>query len=373
VRARRRGQRGFTIIELMIALVVSSLLVGMILAIFMRMSLAYRGQQQLAGVQQVLASARATFEIDAKMAGLEMSQGFKTTVDSKRHSPVEITNSSTGPDQIAFFYADPSSQAVVTNSATPVTVNVDSSVGFVANDLVVMSTPDVTTLANPINPGADAKLVTFDACVLKIQAVSATTMTFSTAAPWGFAGNPHCIGNTTPNKTMIFKFVAHAYRIDPTVARLPDGVLQMSPTGNLQTAVNDWQDLAFGFTDLQVATQFFEAGDAVDTPDPDTDPTREWYSAAMQATLTAPGAYNSSFTTPIELAISLVARTDRDVEGIATAQTPALTVSTNTANNTLGDHDFVTLPSATDDRLKGFRIYRYVTFQVDLRNMGMGR
>ena len=46
----------------MVALIVSSLLVGMILSIFLRMSLAYRGQQQVANVQSVLAGARQMIE-----------------------------------------------------------------------------------------------------------------------------------------------------------------------------------------------------------------------------------------------------------------------------------------------------------------------
>jgi prepilin-type N-terminal cleavage/methylation domain-containing protein len=77
-----RTQRGFTLIELMVALVVSSLLVGLILAIFSRMSLAYRGQQQIAGLQQVLAAARATIEADAKQAGFAMPQGFRFAGDT---------------------------------------------------------------------------------------------------------------------------------------------------------------------------------------------------------------------------------------------------------------------------------------------------
>ena len=89
-----RGPRGFTLIELMVALLVSSLLVGMILAIFSRMSLAYRGQQQIAGVQQVLAAARATIELDAKQAGLGIPQGFKTAMTgATMQSPVKISNS----------------------------------------------------------------------------------------------------------------------------------------------------------------------------------------------------------------------------------------------------------------------------------------
>src|SRR6185369_13183475 len=72
----RRAQGGFTLIELMVGLVVSSLLVGMIFAIFVRMSIAYRGQQQVAEVQSKLAAARTKIELDAKQAGLGMADGF---------------------------------------------------------------------------------------------------------------------------------------------------------------------------------------------------------------------------------------------------------------------------------------------------------
>src|SRR5215475_3569971 len=113
----RRRQRGFTLIELMVALLVSSLLVGMILAIFTRMSLAYRSQQQIAGVQQILAAARAAIELDAKQAGLGMPQGFKTAMTGTAlQLPVQVTNSSTAPDQVALFYADTSIQALVSAS-----------------------------------------------------------------------------------------------------------------------------------------------------------------------------------------------------------------------------------------------------------------
>ena len=132
---------------------------------------------------------------------------------------------------------------------------------------------------------------------------------------------------------------------------------------------NDWQDLAYGFTDLQVATQFFD-NDGVDTADPDADPKREWYSSETQETLTNPAA---ALTPAIQMTISLVSRTDRDVEGIATAATPELRVAANVTNNTLGDRASEPLPSATDPALQGNRIYRYTTFGVDFRNLAVGR
>lgn len=381
--------RGFTLIELMVALVVSSLLVGMILAIFSRMSLSYRGQQQIAGVQQVLAAARATIELDAKQAGLEVSQGFKIASDGAVgggtiHQPIHITDSATGPDQIAFFYADTSTQAVVTDPSTfgAGILTVDQPVGFLPGSLVVLvnvdvSNPspiDVATAGDPVIAKYTACVVQIDPAAGSVAAANPGTIRFSTAPPWGVAGLVHCPAITT--NTMLYNFVARAYRIDTsTPARAALGPLQQSPTGGLLgTAADNWTDLAYGFTDIQTALRMYEEGDATDA-DGDTDPRRDWYSDNQQDNVTATGPVPGPPwpPAPIQMSISLVARTDRDIEGIATAQTPALTDAAKPGNNPIGDHPSVPLPSATDDLLKGSRIYRYVTFQVDFRNLGVGR
>jgi prepilin-type N-terminal cleavage/methylation domain-containing protein len=387
----RPRQHGFTLIELMVALVVSSLLVGMILAIFSRMSLSYRGQQQIAGVQQVLAAARATIELDAKQAGLEVSQGFKIASDgsgagSLIHQPIHITDSALGPDQIAFFYADTTTQAVVTDPSTfgAGTLTVDQPVGFIPGSLVVLVNVDVSGAAPVMPPSGDPVIAKYTACVLQIDpaagsvaAANPGTIRFSTAPPWGVAGLVHCPAITT--NTMLYNFVARAYRIDTsTPARAALGPLQQSPTGGLLgTAADNWTDLAYGFTDIQTALRVYEANDITDL-DGDADPQRDWYSDNRQDNVTATGPVPLLPgppwpPAPIQMSISLVARTDRDIEGIATAQTPTLTLAANPGNNTIGNHPSVPLPSATNDLLKGSRIYRYVTFQVDFRNLGVGR
>ena len=377
-------QRGFTLIELMVALVVSSLLVGMILAIFSRMSLAYRGQQQIAGVQQVLAAARATIEVDAKQTGFGMAQGFKIANDAPRlHWPVQITDSSTGPDKIAFFYADASAQAVVTLAVVPATwaatpsVVVDTTAGFAPGDLVVLTKVD-TSINTPIagEAGIEANIATYDACVMQLvpAPVAATALTFSIQPPWGNSSSSQC---TVPTAgTVIYKFVARGYRIDPNAAKATLGALQQSPTGGLfkSEALDGWADVAYGFTDIQTALQVYD-GDGNDSTDLDTDPLREWYSDGQQDTQTGTGLNPppAAPSAPLQISISLVARTDRDVEGITTAATPNLTAAPNLGNNTVGNHVSETLPSATNPALQGSRIYRYLTFQVDFRNTGIGR
>jgi prepilin-type N-terminal cleavage/methylation domain-containing protein len=363
-RARTRGgQRGFTLIELMVALVVSSLLVAMLFAIFIRMSVAYRGQQQVAEVQSKLAAARAKIELDARQAGLAMADGFYTAAlgPGILRSPLRVIDHADAPDELALYYADTSVQAATDkNSAcTRRQCNkLDTTEGFAVGDVVVMST---VSYPDP------AKIARFEACLLQLTDVGRDSFELSQDAPWGAPGNTFCPNEPQPGKTMFYKLAARHWRIDPS--RPADGVLQLSKLGAL-AGVDDWQDQAYGFTDLQVATRFLEPGDLTDTPDPGLDPERDWYSGPDQESATAPAA--ALARVPIQISVSLVARTERDVEGIASSSTPSLTVPGNDANNTIGDRAAIPLPSALPE-LAGDRVLRYTTFQIDLRNLGVGR
>jgi prepilin-type N-terminal cleavage/methylation domain-containing protein len=366
----RAAQRGFTLVELMVALVVSSLLVGMIFAIFIRMSVAYRSQQQVAQVQSKLAAARGKLELDAKLAGLALADGFYMAglPAALKRAPLRVVNNADVPDELAFYYADTSVQVAtrtgVAGTCTRLACDrLDSTAGLAAGDVVVMSTVE---WRDSEFAGA-AKIAKFEACVLQLAGVGPAQLTFSTAAPWGTADNSFCPRDPVVGTTMFYKLAARHWRIDP--ARPADGVLQLSTLGAL-IGVDDWQDQAYGFTDLQVATRFYEAGDLTDTPDPGTDPLRDWYSGEEQETATAPAADFAKV--PIQISISLVARTERDVEGIASSSTPSLIVAGNPDNNTIGDRAAIALPSALP-ALSGNRILRYTTFQIDLRNLGVGR
>ena len=376
-RVARLRSDGFTLIELMIALVVSSLLVGMILAIFSRMSIAYRGQQQVAGVQQVLAAARAAIEFDAKQAGLGMAQGFTARpTGAVVQQPVQIANDSAGPDSFSFFYADPTLQAVVTDaSAWPAAVTIDANPGFVPGDRVAVTSVDVDEV---FVPGA-ANLAQYTTCVIEVGSVAGaapSTVTFATDPPWGIdVAASHCAKIPEPGKTMIYRFVAHGYRIDTTTPeRTALGPLQRSDTGGLLGEAEVWTELAYGFTDLQTALRVYEHADLVDT-DGDGDPAREWYSGNEQDNRTAPNIlkHPEGF---LQMSISLVARTDREVEGVGTPATPDLT-GDDPDHNPVGDHPSTVLPWAVpplpgDPPIPGF-IYRHTTVRVDFRNLGVGR
>ncbi|MDX2092117.1 MAG: prepilin-type N-terminal cleavage/methylation domain-containing protein [Kofleriaceae bacterium] len=367
-----KRQRGFTLIELMVALVISSLLVIMLLTIFARVSFAYREQQQVMNVSTTLSAVRNALERDAKQAGLLLSQGFTVSSDHVlgnivRRSPVRVVNRSNGPDEVAFYYANPDKQALVVASGPATTVTVDDASDFAPNDLVVLSTSDTTSFVNPIDSN-DAPIARFAACVVQVAAVTGTTITFAESGPWGNSSNGHC-DNAVGGKTMVYGFVGHYWRIDTTRPALAP--LQLDPTGNL-TGTSAFEDQAYNIADLQLSTYFYDA-DGLDTGDADTDGDRDWRSGNEQDTFTQAIPKANDFVAPLMISISIVARTPSNVEGVFTAQTPNLTVASNPDNNNIGDRASVALPSGTDPLLAGYRIYRHITFQADLRNMGVGR
>jgi prepilin-type N-terminal cleavage/methylation domain-containing protein len=388
-------QAGFTLIELMVALVVSTVLVGLVLSIYTRMSLAYRTQQQVSELQQVLQAAQTMVLQDVRQAGYQIPKGFKRPGTPAIIQPaIQVTNSATAPDEIRIFYADASAQArVMVTSANQVQSTVDSAGLLGAGDVVLLARP-MPPENNPAGTPrpSDGKYVDADgqvmakvaytsACVLQIASVAGTIITYSQAPPWGMAANSHCAGDNVRD-AMIYRFRGRAYRIDPTRKAL--SVLQMSPTGGL--IAGDWQDLGIGFTDFQIATRWFDLGtvplgpQTVDTADIDTDPRREWYSSAFQQQLSAP------YTAPlvdlpatvalIEVTISFAVRTTRPVEGVATGATPAFIDAARVNNGQVGDRPAVPLAGVADsgraDEHKGNHIYRYTTARIDVRNMGVG-
>ena len=371
MRTRRARAAGFTLIELMVSLVIASVLVFMMLSVGARLVVAFRVHQKVSSVQQVLSATRGALEHDARHAGLGLSQGFTIAADlgANRHAPVRVINADDGPDEVAFFYADPTVEAVVVAAPVPTAtvLNVDDATGFAVGDLVVLSTPDTISLPNPLSAD-DATIAVFSACVLQIESIAGLQIAFSTAAPWGSGANAHCVP-PAPSTTMMYRFVAHNWRIDP--ARPDVAALQLDPTGGMG-GPPAFADQAYGVSDLQAATYFFD-NDGIDTGDPDTDPARDWYSSDAQEALTDPVPVATQLVPPLMMSLSVVARTDSTGSGPVTASTPALLDPADVANNTIGDRPAVALPSLTDPALMGQRVYRHVTFQVDLRNTGVGR
>ncbi|MEZ4400606.1 MAG: prepilin-type N-terminal cleavage/methylation domain-containing protein [Kofleriaceae bacterium] len=386
----RRPARGFTLIELMIALTISALLVGMILSIFTRMSTAYRTQSRVADLQRTLTAAQDVIQRDVRQAGFGMIDGVRVASASTIRAAVELRDNGSGfgPDELHVFYADPSAQARVvsfdsTNALTPfASFTVDDPDLFVAGDVVVITNRSLVALG----PGADNVVAHDRACVVQLARVTGTSFVAATTGSWGTSNNDQCdevrVGHPTTvpaNTSMVYKFVARGYRLDP--ARRSLGVLQQSPSGGL--LANDWQDLGIGFTDLQVASRWYEGEDdsgrqLADSADVDTDPLREWYSGADQDALTAPLA-GVDYARPLlmQVRVSLVVRTRGTLDAVGSAQTPALTDTARPSNNDVGNRAAITLAGVPDasrpEELRGDALYRYATIGIDLRNLAVSR
>ena len=432
------GIAGFTLVEIMIALVVATLLVAMIIGIFTSMSAAYRTQQQVAELQQVLQAAEVTVEADLRQAGFRCAQGFTWAGGANGGTALvpalSITDGGGGPqqpDQIAMFYGDPTSQAKVMAGLSPgmpvTSVTVDAiDPTWQVGDLVLLSA--TTTISHTVwewtqpfpnfppvagepgqndNNDAGANIPVSSACVLQIASMNGTTVDFATSGAWGSATNSHCSyasvniagpnsGNpqlglgatdtqispasalTNPQYTvMLYKFVARAYRIDPTRKNL--SVFQVSPSGGL--VPNDWTDLGVGFTDFQVASRWYEFN-ATDNADSDTDPFRNWYSDGTQGLRSATSAHYATdarnLYAALQVSVSFVVRTTRPVtDGTVTSATPQLRDPANPSANDIGNAPSVLLAGVGDSsrpqELRGNNIYRYATIKVDTRNLGVGR
>lgn len=385
-------QGGFTLVEVMVSLVVSSILVGMILAIWSRLSLAYRGQQSVSELQQILSAGHELVEADLKQAGFQVPDGFFMANTNQLIQPVEIVDNASGfgPDELRIYSADASALGRVVDfngagdspTAPFTVVEVDSTTDFVAGDVAVIV---------KARPGATPDQAAFYACVVGVSGINGPLLQLATAPPWGSFTNDQCdeVRSTTTgsdNTAMVYRFRARAYRIDAN--RLDLGVLQMSPTAGF---LNDWEDLGIGFTDLQVASLWDDTDDTTvstgDTPDVDNDPLREWWSDGNQTTLTNPlpatlgapfamGSYDMTRSRLVLVRVSIVVRTHSRLDVVPTARTPALIDNARPGNNDLGNRDFVQLEGVADgarpQELRGDHIYRYATVGSDLRNMGVG-
>lgn len=367
-------QRGFTLIELMIAMVVSSLLVGFVFAIQNRMSRAYRSQNSVSEVQQVVRMAKDLIVRDTRAAGYLMPHGFQVSplvlsgnpLLTSPVSPLMVRNNpdGTGPDSIHLFYADPSAATeIVGPPGNPNEALVDNdsifydALGVFQGGLAVIVAPpnaagiyDKTCLIMLTGASASPKMLIFD----------------TTGAPYNTATNDHCeFGGVSINDSgsMIYRVIANAYRLDP--ARMDAGVLEMSRSGGLE---NDWDPIGFGFTDLQVARRYFEQTDTNGDVDLDGNVQADWYSSAV------PPPSGARLT---DVSISIVARTFRQVSGVATRATPELADVANINHNQIGDSPSILLAGVPDaSRLiqhRGNHVYRWITERVAIRNpLGVG-
>jgi prepilin-type N-terminal cleavage/methylation domain-containing protein len=383
----RANERGFTLVELMVGMLLTGMVMTFIFIVSGKMSTAYFGQSQVAEVQQTLRTARAAIAADARQAGFFISNGFRTAAFGDTDAlvrPLQIVNDAdgSGPDVLRVYYADASAGSRVQSidPAARAFADVDSTASFAAGDVIVM----VNSAITPAGEAGDTGSVAYEACVVRVTSVDPGApgrLHFGGVGgagdPYNAVGNPQCttVEDATANEdpqpdTVAYRFVGRSYRIDPDRKEL--GVLQGSPSGEM--VEDDWTDLALGVTTIQMASRFFEDDDAVDL-DGDGDPELDWYSSEGQES-PDPSGERPAGAVLVELRVSLEARTQRGTRAVATARTAELGDTDDLDHNTVGDWAGVQLAGVDDadrpDGYAGSHIYRTAEALIDLRNLGVG-
>lgn len=403
----RRDQRGLTLVELMIAVLVASLLIGFVFEIQGRMSTAFRSQTNIGSLQQGVRAANELIARDARLAGFMMPSGVRVSnnfvaglaglspglVQSDAlsnfvpalvvsNNPDNMPGDRMQPDRIHVFYADPNpvAQAVVQRIASPTAVVVSDIAIFQPGDLVLFARRDPIPRPHPL--GGDLPLiVNYYTCLVRLTNVDGGTSQLmfddDPPEPFNTTTNDHCFlsarpdeaailnASETTDKTQVFRLIARAYRIDttrPTVA-----ALERSETGGLGHGVgpDDWQEIGIGFVDLQISRRFVEEVSDTSDLDGDLNPRMDWYTSAPPA---PPPLRHLT-----QLGIGLVARTARSVEGVRARDVPVLTRGnppTGTiANNPFGDA--AQPKNMAHPEFNGDHVYRQSSSIVDIRNLGV--
>lgn len=398
-RASRRGERGITLIELMIAMVVGSILVGFVFDIHSRMSSAFRSQNNIGSLQQGIRAANELLARDIRQAGFMMPDGafvassfnpvtapvVQVVGGNKLVSGLTIFNNPDGrsdnemqPDIVHIFYADPNPihQAVVVGDATSVSVGVNISSVFQFNDLVLFVRQDPTPRPHPLG-GNMPNLTGYFACVVQITGSFGGSsvpgghdeLYFEPFNAFNTPTNDHCfvpgkeaIVNPTldPNepKTQVFRLIARAYRINTEPGKVAEGAMEIHPNGGLD---GPWSTMGIGFVDLQVTQRRVEEVSDLADLDGDGNDRVDWYSSG------GPFPANSHLT---QVGVSLVARSVREVEGVVSATVPVLQDPGFPRNhNPLGDSGGPKL--RTNLEYRGDHVFRQSSMVVDMRNIGV--
>jgi prepilin-type N-terminal cleavage/methylation domain-containing protein len=320
---RAHESRGFTLIELMVAVALSGITIALVFGIHGQMTAAFRGQANLSEIIETATAGRDLILREARMAG----QGFPQSIPGQHSHGIESPSTANdrwyglevindadgmGTDMLIIRRADgPLYDAGWTNAPPNGRLDLPTAdtLGFSAGMLVVMTTganPGVDPANNPGDVQGCALLVTaVDAGGIDVDATNCShpTVTPVTVAP----------------------LIRIGYRLDP--ARPTLGVLQRSPTGG---AVADWEDMGIGFSTLQFALRRFRGTVAPGADDDgDLDPQYDWYSGENQE-----GNTNGE---PVELGISVEARNVRENEQMRSEGTPAYIDLVLPNNNPLGD------------------------------------
>lgn len=454
--------RGFTLVELMVAMGIAGILIALIFAVYTRMSVAYQAQNQITDINQNLRSAQNRIVSELRLAGAGIASGDLyledppgvnyPDPDSSAYTLVppgpkpEIFNGAgwnglktsrsftypgqlsgyplrpvyvvdggtTEPDELTLLFADFRKvlgiEAIsITGTEVTLTWRDGQTNDFEVGDLVMVINPRLIPTTADIN--GDATPETYDrteseSCLLQLSSINggARQLIFTFAAPYntfndlGGSGPHHCdavrdhhlsdvtrpIGRAD---TYISTLGVRGYRISPSDRDI--GILQVRREARPTDAgftegvlFAPWQDLGIGFTNLQVATQWYEPRDTSDDDndsanvDPDNNPELDWKSADNQETPKVYTPASQSVGVPVRLTLTLETRSLEQTNAVPTKTLPELQISSPpsaTDTNNLGNLPEINLPVGGDPRYNGDYTFRRSTITVELRSSAAGR
>lgn len=430
----RFGERGLTLIELMISLLVASLLVGFVFSVHVSLSGGYRSQATVSDLQQKARAARDLLTQSIRTAGFHVTS-FQTAhnrpygvvnAGPRPYGPVQIVDNVDGDangaeaDGLRVYETDPSRVNTIASydSATNTFALSDVS-QFEVDDIVAIVQQNIAD----IDADGEAEAV-FRVCVAQVTDVvnAGMGLEFAETSDWNsmnssadetdletncsdldFVGidatiNAASFADNAPNWT-IEAWKARSFRIDPGVdsgdqaTRQSWGILQVNESGELSPnpQPTDWTSLDIGFADLQLASRYWEPCDSVGNltqdADGDGDPQRDWYSSVNQAdddpalNGVFPDALCSNGTASpapslVQVSVSITVKSNGEVTSAPTKTAPAPTPTAGTAdNNAFGNHSApeLDLPAASRSvRYRGDFVLRWTSAIVDTRNLGVG-
>jgi type IV pilus assembly protein PilW len=231
----RKKNSGFSLLELLVAIFLGTLLVTAIYSLFIMQNHSYVNQNQVSEMQQNVRMALNILSSEFRMAGFGFSidGNYKTTSTTVIYA-VAPTNSSTGPDSVTLRYGiNPTTLTTAMANSTGSTMVVSNTNGLATNNYIIISD----------GQNASRLLIT--------SVNSGTSLSFTPVSPNIFPTGGFGVGSR------VYKLKEVSYRIsNNTLQSQTDGIT--------------WQDVVNDIEDLQLVYQgtTTPSGTWLDNPSP---------------------------------------------------------------------------------------------------------
>jgi prepilin-type N-terminal cleavage/methylation domain-containing protein len=248
VRDDRRDERGFTLIELMVATVLLTLVTGMTMQLAFTMVEGFRTQRSALAIERNARGAIDLLATAARAASTGVVTGdLRDTSGCTDVLGVDTVNAADGPDRLRVIYGLPGTLTSITGTVTASTSQFDviDATGIAGGDQLIITTGEVGR-------------------VFPVDAIVGSRISTSNGACSGMTIPDFPAGSLVLRARVAELYVANAIDGTPLLMLDPDGAGDREP-----------EPIAEGIEDLQIAIGVDADGDGV-LVDAD-DATDEWH------------------------------------------------------------------------------------------------